>query len=193
MVVGSAAGALAQRWAPYVFAVGALAFVLMQLKQTYDGQNLTIRRLRRIMVVSDIFFLLAAALMFANQGNFMGLRLWDYLNYVHNNWVVALLAGAILQLYSTHRIGAELLVSERGVLLRKVDYMELYRIVDFQEHQSLLQQLCGLKTVRILSMDRNTPRLDLIGLSRRNDIVPQIRERVEYNKRKKGIYEITNH
>lgn len=108
MVVGSAAGALAQRWAPYVFAVGALAFVLMQLKQTYDGQNLTIRRLRRIMVVSDIFFLLAAALMFANQGNFMGLRRWDYLNYVHNNWVVALLAGAILQLYSTHRIGAEL-------------------------------------------------------------------------------------
>lgn len=92
-----------------------------------------------------------------------------------------------------YRIGAELLVSERGVLLRKVDYMELYRIVDFQEHQSLLQQLCGLKTVRILSMDRNTPRLDLIGLSRRNDIVPQIRERVEYNKRKKGIYEITNH
>lgn len=44
-----------------------------------------------------------------------------------------------------YRIGAEQLVSERGVLLRKVDYMELYRIVDFQEHQSLLQQLCGLE------------------------------------------------
>jgi len=71
--------------------------------------------------------------------------------------------------------------------------MELYRIVDFQEHQSLLQQICGLKTVRILSMDRNTPSLDLIGIRRRNDIVAIIRERVEINKRKKGIYEITNH
>lgn len=92
-----------------------------------------------------------------------------------------------------YRIGAEQLVSEQGIVRRKVDYMELYRIVDFQEHQSLLQQLCGLKTVTILSMDRNTPRLDLVGIRRSNDIVALIRERVEYNKRKKGIYEITNH
>ena len=92
-----------------------------------------------------------------------------------------------------YRIGAEQLVSEHGIIRRKVDYMELYRIVDFQEHQSLLQQLCGLKTVSIFSMDRNTPRLDLVGIRSSNDIVAIIRERVEYNKRKKGIYEITNH
>ncbi len=92
-----------------------------------------------------------------------------------------------------YRIGTEQLVCERGVLVRKVDYMELYRIVDFQEHQSLMQQLCGLKTVRVFSTDRNTPRLDLTGMGRKNDIVPLIRGRVEYNKRKKGIYEITNH
>ena len=83
-------------------------------------------------------------------------------------------------------IGTEQLVSEYGIIRRKVDYMELYRIVDFQEHQSL-------KTVRILSMDRNTPRLDLIGIFHRDDLVSIIRERVETNKRKKGIYEITNH
>lgn len=92
-----------------------------------------------------------------------------------------------------YRVGEEQLVSEHGIFIRRVDYMELYRIVDFQEHQSLLQQICGLKTVRILSMDRNTPSLDLIGIRRRNDIVAIIRERVEINKRKKGIYEITNH
>lgn len=86
----------------------------------------------------------------------------------------------------------EQLISEHGVFVRKVDYMELYRVVDFQEHQSLLQQLIGLKTVRIFSMDRNTPRLDLIGIRCSHDIVSLIRERVELNKRKKGIYEITN-
>ncbi len=108
MVVGSAANVLAQGWAPYVFAVGALAFVLMQLKQGYDGSSITIRRLRRIMVASDMCFLLAALLMFANDNNFIGLR-WDlYVTYVHNNWVVALLVAAVLQLYSTHRIGREM-------------------------------------------------------------------------------------
>lgn len=90
-------------------------------------------------------------------------------------------------------IGSEQIISKHGVLSRKTDYMEQYRIVDFVEHQSLMQQLCGLKTVRIFSMDRNTPRLDLVGIRRNLDVVTLIRERVEYNKRKKGIYEITNH
>ena len=117
--------------------------------------------------------------------------------------VAAVSAAAVLTLLLLYRyiylrrirysIGTEQIVSEHGILCRKVDYMELYRIVDFQEHQSLLQQLCGLKTVRILSMDRNTPRLDLIGIRRREDIVSVIRERVEINKRIKGRYEITNH
>lgn len=117
--------------------------------------------------------------------------------------VAAVSAAAALTLLLLYRyiylrrirycIGTEQIVSEHGILYRKVDYMELYRIVDFQEHQSLLQQLCGLKTVRILSMDRNTPRLDLIGIRSREDIVSVIRERVEINKRNKGIYEITNH
>ena len=97
MVVGSAANIFLQGWAPYVFAMGALAFVLM-----------TIRRLRGIMIASDVCFLLAALLMFANQGNFIGLRWTYYVNYVHNNWVVALLIAAVLQLYSTHRISREL-------------------------------------------------------------------------------------
>lgn len=108
MVIGSAANIFMASWAPYVFAAGALAFVLMQLKQRYEGDSITIRRLRRITVVSDLFFLLAALLMFANRSNLLGLR-WDYyLNYIHNNWVVSLLVAAILQLYSTHRIAHEL-------------------------------------------------------------------------------------
>ena len=79
-----------------------------------------------------------------------------------------------------YRIGSEQLVCEHGIIWRKTDYMELYRIVDFTENQSLLQQLCGLKTVSIFSMDRNTPRLDLTGIRRRDDIVTLVRERVEY-------------
>ena len=56
-----------------------------------------------------------------------------------------------------------------------------------------MQQLFGLKTVAVFSMDRNTPKVDLVGLKRNCDVVSVIRERVEYNKRNKGIYEITNH
>lgn len=105
-------------------------------------------------------------------------------------WVAVLLSLVLLYrlIYlrrTRYYIGSEQIISKHGVLSRKTDYMEQYRIVDFVEHQSFMQQLCGLKTVRIFSTDRNTPRLDLVGIRRNLDVVRLIRERVEYNKRKR--------
>lgn len=108
MVVGSGANVFFQPWAPYVFAAGSIAFVLMQLKQKYEGSNFVIRRLRHIIMVSDFFFILTAILMFANLNNLFGLGAIFYVEYVMNKWVVALLVAAILQLYATHRIEHEL-------------------------------------------------------------------------------------
>ena len=108
MVVGAGTSLLAWSFAPYVYAVGAVCFASMQMLQRYEGSNFTIRRLRRIMLFSDVLFLVAALLMFANKGNVFGLDQLTYLQYVYNKWVVTLLIAAILQLYTTHRIGSEL-------------------------------------------------------------------------------------
>ena len=108
MVVGAGANILFMTWAPYVFAPGALLFVAMQLRQRYDGHDFTIRRLRRMLIISDVLFLVAGLLMLANQSNFFGLNQLLYIKYVHNNWVVVLLVAAILQLYAGHRIANEL-------------------------------------------------------------------------------------
>ena len=108
MVVGAGANVLFCSWAPYVYAPGSLLFVAMQLRQRYEGRNFTIRRLRRIQVVSDVLFLLAGLLMLANQSNFLPLGQLSYIKYVHNNWVIVLLVAAILQLYTSHRIANEL-------------------------------------------------------------------------------------
>ncbi|MBQ9216247.1 MAG: hypothetical protein IJ159_05785 [Prevotella sp.] len=108
MVVGAGSSLLGWKLSPYIFAVGAIGFTSMQMLQRYEGSNFTIRRLRRMMLVSDFLFLLSAVLMFANNGNFFGLSYLNYLEYVYNKWVITLLIAAILQLYSTHRIDHEL-------------------------------------------------------------------------------------
>ena len=108
VVVGSIANVMLQSWARYIFAMGTVAFVLMQLKQSYEGNNVVIRRLRRMVVASDLFFVITAVLMFANINNLFGLDRLSYLQYVRNNWVVTLLIAALLQLYSNHRLGKEL-------------------------------------------------------------------------------------
>jgi hypothetical protein len=108
MVVGAGGSMFLQSWAAYIFAPGALLFAAMQMRQSYDGNNFTIRRLRRIQLTSDVLFLLAGLLMLANQSNFFGINLLLYIKYVHNNWIIVLLVAAILQLYASHRIANEL-------------------------------------------------------------------------------------
>lgn len=103
--------------APWVFAVGAIAFATMQMQQSYDGDDLTLRRLRRIMVTGDVLFIVSAVLMIENVNHWLlplFLKLspengyMQYVTYVHNNWVVLLLVAAIIEIYTTHRISSEL-------------------------------------------------------------------------------------
>ena len=108
MVAGAAMGMFFKTVAPYVFAIGALAYVSMQVQQRYEGKNFTIQRLRRILLMSDILLILVAALMFADYGNPFGLEHLTWLNYIHNNWVVVLLIAACIQLYTVFRIDSEL-------------------------------------------------------------------------------------
>lgn len=86
----------------------------------------------------------------------------------------------------------EVMVYEHGVFMRQREYIELYRVIDFKEHISFLQNLAGIKTVTIYSGDRSTPILPIPGIALDYPLVRTIRQRVEYNKRRKGIYEITN-
>lgn len=108
MLVGAVLGMVAPTVAPYLFAVGALAYVAMQLQQRYEGDNFTISRLRRIMLMSDVLLIVVAALMFADHGNPFGLDHLTWVNYIHNNWLVVLLLAAVIQLYTVFRIDAEL-------------------------------------------------------------------------------------
>lgn len=92
----------------------------------------------------------------------------------------------------SYKFTDEQMIYEHGVFKRTRDYCELYRVIDFREESSFLQQIFGLKTVTIYSGDRSTPRLDLIGISSIDNIIPVIRERVTVNRRRHGIYEIAN-
>lgn len=108
LVAGAAMGLFWRHVALYVYAVGAVCYVSMQLLQRYEGDNFTIRCLRRIMILSDMLLLASALLMFAGNGNPLGLDHITYMSYIKGNWVVLLLLAAVLQLYTTYRISSEL-------------------------------------------------------------------------------------
>lgn len=68
------------------------------------------------MSFGHIFFIAAALLMLENAFQFLlpefmesGIEGYNvYVHYIYNNWVVALLVAAVIELYTTHRISSEL-------------------------------------------------------------------------------------
>lgn len=106
---------VATKAVPWVFLMGALMFVVIQRMQTYSGKEMVIIRLRSIQFLSGICFVLAGMLMIENYYHFVQplvVKTMDsyftYLQVVHNNWVVLMLIGAVLQMYTAHRLSSEL-------------------------------------------------------------------------------------
>lgn len=118
MVVGVGAFVMLwhQRVACWVFLVGAVLFSVIQSMQVYEGSNRNVRRLKRMMNLADLFFILAGILMVDTAYNFLlplfrhagSAGYYQYIDYVYNKWVILLLIAALLEAYTTHRIGAEL-------------------------------------------------------------------------------------
>ena len=93
-----------------IFLIGAVCFAAMQCQQKYEGNDLAITRLRRMMVFADVAFVLAGLflveksfrlvypLFVANDAYMF------YIQYINNNWVVLLLIAVFFEMYSTHRI-----------------------------------------------------------------------------------------
>ena len=92
-----------------------------------------------------------------------------------------------------YTITGEQLVYEHGVFTRSRDYIELYRVVDFDEKRSFLQLLLGLKTIVVHSGDRTMPKLKIIGIREKADVVSCLRERVSYNRKRMNIHEFANY
>mgnify|MGYP000007782528 CR=1 FL=1 len=73
----------------------------------------------------------------------------------------------------------------QGVLSKRINYIELYRVYDYEEKQSFIQSLINNTNIYIYSGDKSTPELLMNGLKANSDIIQTIRNRVEEQKRKK--------
>ena len=80
----------------------------------------------------------------------------------------------------------------KGILRRDTNFVELYRIIDYAEQQSFIQQIMGLKDVYIMSSDRTEPILRIFGISNGIDIISELKPLVKQSRIDNHIYEIAN-
>jgi uncharacterized membrane protein YdbT with pleckstrin-like domain len=78
----------------------------------------------------------------------------------------------------------------RGVLSRRIDSIELYRIKDATFIQSLLMRLVGIGDVVLITSDTDTPRLVIHGVPNAEHLREQIIQATDQIRDVKGVREI---
>lgn len=99
----------------------------------------------------------------------------------------------LFQINISWTISDEQLIYRRGVISIEIDYLELYRIYDYTEYSTFLDRIFYLKNVRIVSTDHTSPSLTIKGINYKEDLLTELRSKVEQRKDQRRIYEIANH
>lgn len=84
----------------------------------------------------------------------------------------------------------ERLRTERGVLSKKRDELELYRVRDIETRQSLLQRLVGVGTIVLMTSDRSDPTLTLPSVRGHRFAADLIRKHTETMRRLKRVRDL---
>lgn len=89
LLVGAIMKMPAPQYASYVYTAGALLFAIMQFVCRCKGGSVSLRRLVLQQQLGGLCLVGAGVLMFT---------------HVHNEWIVAMCIGAVLELYTAYRI-----------------------------------------------------------------------------------------
>ena len=97
----------------------------------------------------------------------------------------------ILKVWSIHyEITTGELKHTYGILHRRHDFIELYRVKDFQVDRPLIYRIFGLGNLRIYTSDKTSPVFRMMVIRKPQEIYTILRERVEQNRRDKHVFEV---
>ncbi len=88
-----------------------------------------------------------------------------------------------------YEIATDQIKYSRGIFQRRVDFLEMFRIKDFDQQQSLTMRILGIMHIRLMTSDISHPMLELKGIPVSN-ITDVIRGLVEKARKENSVYAI---
>ncbi|MGD9693071.1 MAG: PH domain-containing protein [Phycisphaerales bacterium] len=92
--------------------------------------------------------------------------------------------------FTRYELTTQRLRSRSGVLSKRVDEIELYRVRDFTVEQSVWQRAVGLGSVRLVTSDRSHPEFVMKNVRGHGKVADLLREHTETMRRMKRVREL---
>ncbi len=111
------------------------------------------------------------------------------------SWVLAVLTLGLYALFAWiaakavhYKITSQRVVVEHGLFSKRLEQIDLYRVVDYIVDRPFGQRMVGTGNLILQAMDKSTPELTMTGLP--TDVVrlyEDLRRATEQEKRKRGV------
>ena len=118
---------------------------------------------------------------------YVGLMIWGVLLLVFVIGIFLLIRAWYRVSSTRYRLTTQRLFVQTGLIAKKLEEVELFRVKDVTLHQGILQRLLGVGNVVVLSSDDTTPRLELAGISNPIDVKEQIRNAFRAARQREGM------
>jgi membrane protein YdbS with pleckstrin-like domain len=81
---------------------------------------------------------------------------------------------------------------ERGMLSKRIDVLQLWRVKDVAYKQNLVDRILGIAHVEVIASDATNPDLEIVGMPASRQLFEQLRDSIEIQRQAKNVYGVVS-
>ncbi|MBA2543629.1 MAG: PH domain-containing protein [Deltaproteobacteria bacterium] len=90
------------------------------------------------------------------------------------------------------RVTNTIIETERGVLAKRIDVLQLWRCKDVQYKQNLLDRMLGIAHIVVFTSDETTPKIEIVGMPASRQLFESLRDSIEIQREHKNVYGVVS-
>lgn len=114
--------------------------------------------------------------------------------------VIIPLAAAAVFVFGVHvyrrsikfRVTNTVIEYERGVLSKRIDVVQLWRVRDVVYKQNLVDRILGIAHVEVIAQDATNPDMEIVGMPASRQLFENLRDSIEIQRQAKNVYGVVS-
>ncbi len=90
------------------------------------------------------------------------------------------------------RVTTTIIETERGLLAKRIDVLQLWRCKDVQYKQNLTDRILGIAHIVVFTSDETSPRIEIVGMPASRRLFEQLRDSIEIQRQHKNVYGVVS-
>ncbi len=90
------------------------------------------------------------------------------------------------------RVTSSVIETERGLLSKRIEVLQLWRCKDVSYRQNLIDRILGIAHIDVYASDVTTPHVEIVGLPASRELFENLRDSIELQRQNKNVYGVVS-